>query len=502
MRHSIERKSQSMLILRITCGFVVALSIPAVLSAQGLNAPAEITLLPRVESHDAAGRLDAHGRTLRSSAMLNVGRTGVKRTSWSGLADTDADYYETYADGTNWFEQVSVGYDRGFVIASQEDVDLQAGGFPFRLQLNGWGQLRHTIFDSQGPNRDINQFQLKRARLVFSGSAFTRDFTYFVQLDGRSTSGDDVRLLDYFLAYDIGHHLWGCETGTFGFKTGKYKVPFTMARYLSGREFEFADRSMASTYFDVNRSLAWGLYGRTGHWPTPLHWETAIFNGLVTSGAETGSSGTLDNNFAYSARLFGYPLGDWGDAGLADLSYHSTLATRIGAGAAFTTIERDGITEFNTLRVVDSGDTLASILPTEVDAYNVSLYSIDTSCKFRGWSLTTEYYFRNLSGFQDATLPDLFDHGIWFQLGKFVVPGKLQLLSRWSRVVGNSGTLGLENQSADEIAGGLVWYFRGQHARLTLDVTHLDGAPIRSAALDMSPGDVGWLFRTQIQFAF
>ena len=58
------------------------------------------------------------------------------------------------------------------------------------------------------------------------------------------------------------------------------------------------------------------------------------------------------------------------------------------------------------------------------------------------------------------------------------------------------------NQSSDEIAGGVVWYFRGQHAKLTFDVTHLDGAPINSAALDISPGDLGWLFRSQIQFAF
>lgn len=102
----------------------------------------------------------------------------------------------------------------------------------------------------------------------------------------------------------------------------------------------------------------------------------------------------------------------------------------------------------------------------------------------------------------DPGIDQLFDHGFWFQLGKFVVPRKLQLLTRWSRVVGDSGTLGLAKQSSEEIAGGLVWYFREQHAKFTVDMTYLDGAPIRSSALDISPGDVGWLFRSQIQFAF
>jgi hypothetical protein len=169
---------------------------------------------------------------------------------------------------------------------------------------------------------------------------------------------------------------------------------------------------------------------------------------------------------------------------------------------ANSNIERSGATEFASVRVVDSGASLASLLPGTVDEYTVNLFSVDASFKWRGWSTTLEYYFRQIKDFDNSTVPDLFDHGFWFQLGKFVVPRKLQLLTRWSRVVGDSGTLGLTNQSAEEIAGGFVWYFRDQNAKVTFDATYLDGAPIRSTALDITPGEIGWLFRTQIQFAF
>jgi len=394
------------------------------------------------------------------------------------------------------------GYDKGFVLASERPLHLGVENSPFLMRINGWGQVRHTILDSDGMNPDINQFQLKRARLIFSGSAFTSDFAYFIQLDGRSSSGDDIRLLDYFLTYDIGHHAWGFEKGAIGFKTGKYKIPFTMARTLTGREFEFTDRSVSSMFFDVNRSLAWGLYGKANGCQMPWNWEVAVFNGLVTGGAETGSSGTLDDNFAYSARLFSYPLGQWGNGELADFDWHDTLATRIGVGLANSTINISGVTEFNSVRIVDSGAALSSILPGAVDEYTVNLLSLDMSSKWRGWSLTFEYYFRNIDGFQGSAVPDLFDHGLWLQLGKFVLPEKLQLLTRWSRVVGNSGTLGLDDRSAEEIAGGFVWYFRDQHSKLTFDATYLNGAPINSASLGISPGDIGWLLRTQIQFAF
>ena len=396
-----------------------------------------------------------------------------------------------------------VGYDGGFLVANDRELDLNAGELPFEMRLNGWGQLRHTYFSAHEIDQvDANQFQLKRARIIFSGSAFTSDFSYFFQLDGRSSSGDDIRLLDYRLTYDLGRHRWGLDRGKFGFKTGKYKMPFNMARWLSGRQFEFTDRSVASTFFDVNRSLAWGLFGRIDAFRVPLYWETAIFNGLVTGGAETGSSGDLDANFAYSGRLLWYPVGTWGAGQLADFDWHEQLAVRMGTGFANSTIDRRGETEFESIRVVDSGRRLEFLLPDEVDQYTVNLYAFDASLKYRGWSFTNEYYFRLINDFQGADIPDLFDFGYWMQFGKFIVPQKFQVLARWSRVIGESGTLGVTDQSASEYALGSVYYFRKQNAKFTFDATYLDGAPVNSASLDISPGDNGWLYRSQIQFSF
>ena len=402
----------------------------------------------------------------------------------------------------SWLEEVNVGYNRGFVIASEPDPGLDTSGVPFLLRLNGFGQLRETRFDSRSGNPDLNQFQLIRGRLTFSGNAFTPDFRYFIQLDGRSSAGDEFRLLDYFMEFDLGRNWLDLNRNALVFKTGRYKVPFSFARFMSSREFQFSDRSMGSMYFDLNRSMAWGLGGRSQWRGMPLIWETSLYNGFVTGGAETGSFGALDDNFAFSARIFAFPMGDWGAGTLADFDWHETLATRVGAAYAGTTIGREGSTEFNMIRVVDSGNRLGNLLPDAVDEYHVDTFCVDASCKYRGWSATSEYYFRNISGFQGAELPGLFDHGFWLQVGKFVVPRKLELLSRWSRVVGTSGTLGVDHQSADELAGGCVWYFRDQHAKLTVDATWLNGAPINSSALDISAGAIGWLVRTQIQFAF
>ena len=408
------------------------------------------------------------------------------------------------ADADEFPVPIGVGYDNGFVIASKQNLRLGADDDPYRLKINGWGQLRDTIFKSANSDPDLNQLQLKRARIVFSGNAFSSDLAYFVQLDGRSNSSDGVRILDYYCDYDLAHNLWNCTPGTLGIKAGLYKMPFSLSRQLSGKELEFADRSMSSTYFDVNRSLGTSIYGTTNSLPLPLRWEVAMFNGFVTGGAETGSSGTLDNNNAFSGRIYLYPSGDWGAGQLADLTSHRSLASRVGAAFAATTIARAGTTEFDSLLTVDSGIELATLLPAAVDSYDVAQYSMDASLKYSGYSLTGEYYFRNVSGFRgnNINMANLFDHGFWLQCGIFVIPEKLELLSRWSRVVGNSGTLGATDQSSDEFAGGLVWYFLEQNLKLTMDATYLNGAAINSSALDISAGNVGWLFRTQFQFSF
>ena len=217
-----------------------------------------------------------------------------------------------------------------------------------------------------------------------------------------------------------------------------------------------------------------------------MNWEIAIFNGLVTGGAETGSSRTLDNKFAISGRVFRYPTGKWVPAALADFEGHCQPATRFGVGFANSGIDKFGTTEFQAVRVVDSGKRLSTLfdqLPPKVTAYTVNLFAVDASIKYRGWSSPWECYFRNIGGFQGASIPDLFDHGFWFQTGKFIVPHKLQLLA-------------FTNQSADEVAGGFAWYFREQYSRRVCDMTRLNSAPTSSSSLGIDPGDCGILYRT------
>jgi hypothetical protein len=307
--------------------------------------------------------------------------------------------------------------------------------------------------------------------------------------------------LDYYIAYDCGHAA-GLQTGTLGMKIGKWKLPFNRARAESGWKMQFADRSVASVFFDINRSQAIALYGEFGLLGRTINWESAISNGFNNAGARAIRVGDLDRNFGYATRLWSDWLGQWGTDGESDLSYHEQLAMRVGGGFAYTQVNREGIREFSRQRVVDSGEPLVTLLSASVDSYKIALYSADANWKYRGVTLLTEYYFRSIGQFRGADLSSLFDHGFMLQSGVFVCREKLELIGRWSRIVGNSGTLGTTNQSFDEVAAGLVWYFNGHRAKLTFDLTRLNGAPIRDPSLNILPGDDGFLYRTQMQLYF
>lgn len=431
-----------------------------------------------------------------------------QRDSPARLPPVEMASYEVSYDATATLEPFSpsesyVGYNNGFVIANDGLGGLSAGGFPFLLRVNSWVQLRHTLFEAEDPGQDLNLFSLERLRLSLGGHAYSPNLRYFFQFDGSSDQASEAVFLDYFVSYDLGCEFLGCDANKLGVKAGLWKVPFSRSREESGRRLQFVDRSTANLFFDLNRSIGVGIFGELDAWSTPIRWEAALFNGFQ-SGADTDiRDAGLDQNFAWSARMVTDLFSEFGSDGEPDLGWHSAPALRLGCGLAGTRVDASGANEFNQPRVVDSGATLASLLlPLDATAYDIGMYTVDAHWKFRGLSVIAEYYWRCLAHFRGGDVASLSDHGFNLQMGQFVVPGKLELLARWSRIVGDSGTLGGVDESTDEVGVGAAWYIKGHNAKLVLDASRINGMPLSSTRLDMPPSSEGWLLRTQLQFGF
>ncbi len=394
-----------------------------------------------------------------------------------------------------------VGFDNGFLIASPELDSVSRRDYPFATRLSGWSQLRHAIFDSNGPNRSRNAFSLERIRLGIDGHVYSPDLQYFFALDANSDQAVQVIFLDSYVNYDFGRNLFNWDTNRLGFRAGKWKTPFSRSRDESARRLQFTERSVSNLFFDIGRATGFSLYGENELFSMPVRYETALFNGLNTGRDAVVSAADLDQNFAWSARTCFDPMGSFGD-GESDLQWSPRSVLRLGAGIAGSRVDREGSREFDRQRVVASGQPLSEFLPESVNSYDIWFYTVDAHWKVRGFSLITEYHWRSLSNFSDGSVPNLADNGFVLQSGYFLIPRRFEVLARWTNVVGNSGTLGERNERTNEMGAGFVWFLNNQNVKYTADVSRIDGVPVNSARLSLLPGDEGWLFRSQLQVGF
>ena len=393
------------------------------------------------------------------------------------------------------------GYTNGLLFASPSVDSIPANQFPFSMKINGWMQLRHAAFDSDGPNRSRNTLSLERIRLGFDGHAYTPDLRYTLVLDANSDSAAEVSFLDAFFSYDFGCSMFDLRPGTLGLRAGKWKSPFSRSREESARRFQFTERSVANLFFDMGRSTGVSVFGEGEAYNMPARFEIALINGINSGRDATISAEDLDRNFAWSARASIDPLGPY-TPGEGDLSWSPESILRLGGGVAGTMLDREGNVEFARPRVVASGRSITELLPNTVDSYDFLMFTIDGHWKVRGFSFIAEYHWRTLYNFSDGSVPTLADTGLVLQTGYFVIPEKFEILARWSKITGDSGTLGNEFQTTNEIGTGFAWYIRNQDVKLTADLSWIDGVPINSPRLSLLPGDEGLLLRSQLQFGF
>ncbi len=406
----------------------------------------------------------------------------------------------TVADLDMLFPQaVRAGYDRGFFIASDD-----CGEGPFRLQINLQNQFRYFGFaksedqwtDAAGNVRPIanrNDFDIVRGRLIFSGHAIDPDLNYYANLDYATVGDDRVTILLAWIQYRFSR----------GFEMyfGKGKVPGGREWLITSMASHSPDRSMATTFFRPSIT--------TGMWAAGEPLDNVHYQALIGNGFNTASSGfrDLDTNFVYSGIASWEPWGPFGNL-YSDLEYRDQAVVRFGTSL---TGSRQSGSQFDSsqpeetfIRLSDGTDlteTGALAPGVLVNDYSILLSTYDVGLKYRGVSLTGEYFLRWLSDIR-GTGPiagpnqNLFDHGFYAQAGLFVVPKQLELFSRTSQVYGPFG-------NGSEYGGGINWFLRGtEHWRFGLDVTRLIRSPAQQIRTGYEAGASGILVRAQLQTMF
>ena len=136
-----------------------------------------------------------------------------------------------------------------------------------QLKTNFQLQPRYTFddkdSDAEGNPNNTSGTTIRRARLIFSGHALDKAFSFKLQNDFASNGGGGD-LKDLWIQ-------WNGEMAKVRF--GQFKVPFVRQFMVSSAKLFFPDRGTVSEFFDSDRNLgvmAHNTLGETGHFYAAL----------------------------------------------------------------------------------------------------------------------------------------------------------------------------------------------------------------------------------------
>ena len=453
---------------------------------------------------------------------------------------TDSRKRGQFADG-----DLQAGYKDGFFVqTADQNFKLVVGGFAqvryeyamyHNSHVGGPSGTNTTPFP-QGNQQNANGFDIRRARISFSGNAFSKDITFKLEGDfyngsevaavdynkstGNSTSGNFV-VTDAFLGYRF--------TDMFKLRAGSFKVPFTKAELMSDTTIGFMERPEENAPFDAQRAIGLSLYGDIT--PNTLTYEVNVNNGsnsntfrrdttastvATSKGASnytTNPNFNLDNRLGFYGRMNWSPTASVSEimSGESDLRKdNSEFVWMLGAAAGYESQNSNtGTFDQNTAAVSGLGGNNG---PGYTGNYtlNGDLYraTVDWSAKYRGWSFLTAAYFQQVnanpvSGTASTALPygtgkaSFFEHAYYGQVGYMIIPQKLELVTR-------AGVLLEEGDPniGEFYSVGANYYLFGNNAKISTDVTYTPEAPYTDAGASLIQNTHEVAFRVQLQLKF
>ena len=154
-----------------------------------------------------------------------------------------------------FFPNVGYGKDKPLQFSFRPGKGLEVRAYRdyFVLRTRLRAQFLYTLTAPSNDDME-HSFQIRRARLTFTGSFFGKHNKFKTELaispkDLKLTDSGLQRspLLDWFLTFDYLRDLT--------LRLGQYKVPYSRERVVSSGNLTFVDRSIVNKEFNVDRDL-------------------------------------------------------------------------------------------------------------------------------------------------------------------------------------------------------------------------------------------------------
>jgi hypothetical protein len=428
---------------------------------------------------DRVGRQEAELQQLR--AALNDKTSDERRT-----AEVRAAVKQALADPDLKLRSASslqAGYKDGFFIAAEDQS--------FSLRINVEGQFRY-IFDNAehqpapNPGDDVSGFQLRRARLDFTGNAINPQLTYRLQPAYDRATGN-LQLDDAWVAYAF--------TPGLRLKGGQFKPYFLREENVGAFVQLAAERSYLADYFTIDFTQGAELTYDIGQ----LHLAFTVHDGSYAANTDYTGDRSV---FALSGRAEYVLAGEWKQFRDFTSWPKEPFSLMIGAGADYEQGQHGPGT----------------------NTPNIFKYTADVSAELGGANLFAAIVGQQFSdddnpavGGLPTNLNGAHQFGFVAQGGAFVIPNKLEPFVRyeWINFDGvyyrnnggafQNGSRNLTEDNLSIVTVGANYYFEKHKAKLTVDLLYaLDPVPVSNTGGGLVRNDKEneLALRCQFQFRF
>jgi len=300
---------------------------------------------------------------------------------------------------------------------------------------------------------------VKRLRLRFDGFIRETKLTYYLQLsfsrgdqDWDNTHIPNV-IRDAMVYYKFNKHFY--------IGLGQGKLPGNRQRVTSSGSQQFADRSLVSATFNIDRDFGFFAYynNTIGN---KFSWE---LKGSVSTGDGRGIIKT-DNGLAYTGRLEILPFGNFsnkGDYFEGDLEREKTPKLSLA-----------GSYSYNRKALRNSGQRGTELFQQR----DIESLFADMIFKYNGWCVATEFAVRycdqpvtmNLADNSVVYVPT--GSGVNAQLS-YIFPKNLEIAGRYSHVNPSSTMAGLNMPLQNVYTLGFTKYIIRHKTKLQLNISRL-----------------------------
>jgi hypothetical protein len=348
---------------------------------------------------------------------------------------------------------------KGLVLESEDGL--------FRIRMKPRVQMLYTI-EQEEQDAPQQLFQLRRARLAFTGHAFDpkSGFKFELSVSPRdvSTKGGPVvtrtPLLDYFVFFEHNRDA--------SIRAGQYKIVYSRQRVWSSSNLQMVDRSPTQAEFNLDRDVGVTLYSKNLFGLDLFRYYAFIGQGDGRDLFQFSDFGLL-----YFLRAEYSPFGQFDDNKPVDFKRRRKPGLTVSAAYAFA----DGARRNR----VNLGSAFAD--GGSADLHNATA---DVVLKWAGFSVLAEGHMR-AAGSRDAG--DAVDengdpieaelvrqgYGYFLQAG-YLLPGlPLEVSTRYSNVspFGESSL-----QPLNELGAGLSWYIQKHSVKVQTDLFRKWGAEL------------------------